>query len=98
MTILGLARRSGKIVVGCKACEESIKRQTAKLIIVAEDAGNSTKRNFWHLANKHHVKILDFKNKKSLGELVGFREAAVLVVTDTNFAQTIGELYKSGGE
>ncbi len=98
MTMLGLARRSGKIVVGSKACEETIKQQRAKLIIIADDAGSSTKRNFKHLASKYGIKILNCQDKKSLGQLIGFREIAVLVVTEANFARIISESLKSGGE
>lgn len=97
--IFGLARRSRALLVGTKACEEALEMKTAKLIIIAKDAGNSTRRNFYHLAKKNNVEIIDIYSKKNLGQLVGFREAAVLVVIDSNFCEVLREaLKKSGGE
>lgn len=98
MSVLGIARKSGALLVGSKAAEEAIFRKKAKLIVLCDDAGNSTKRNFKHLAEKNNVEIISFPSKKGLGSLVGFAEASVIVLTNDNFVDSVKKLINSGGE
>ncbi|MDD2430302.1 MAG: ribosomal L7Ae/L30e/S12e/Gadd45 family protein [Firmicutes bacterium] len=98
MSLLGIARKSGDLLIGSKASEEAILRRKAKLIILSEDAGNSTKRNFSHLAQKFQIEIMSFPSKESLGALIGFKEAAVIVLTNEDFVESVKKLINSGGE
>ncbi len=43
---LGLAMKSGNVVSGEFLTEQAIRAGTARLVIVAEDASDNTKRNF----------------------------------------------------
>ena len=46
ISLLGLAERAGKIASGEFAAEKAVKTGKARLIIVAEDASDNTKRKF----------------------------------------------------
>ena len=51
--LIGLSAKAGKIEFGADAVEEVITRKKAKLVIVAEDASERTKKNFEFLCNKN---------------------------------------------
>ena len=44
LRMLGLAARAGKVITGLDMCEKAVRRGKAKLIVIAEDAADSTKR------------------------------------------------------
>ena len=46
ISLLGLAERAGKIASGEFAAEKAVKTGKARLIIVAEDASDNTKKKF----------------------------------------------------
>lgn len=98
MSMLGIARKSGALLIGSKAAEEAIVSNRARLIILCADAGNSTKRNFRRLAEKCQVELVLFPSKIQLGKLIGVKEAAVVVLTEDSFAGRVKELINSGGE
>ena len=45
-SLLGLCQKAGKIVSGEVGCEAAIKNKTAKLLLLAEDASENTKKKF----------------------------------------------------
>ena len=96
MTMLGMAKKAGALLVGQKACEEAIVSGKAKLILLAKDAGRSTRRNFLHLSKKHEVELFEIADKQALGKPIGFQKAAVIAVTDFNWTKTLKESLNLG--
>lgn len=95
--LLGLARRAGKISFGTESAKETIEKNKAKLVIVAEDCSDRTKKNFELVCRNENVPIKIFGTIESLSKSIGQNNKAVIVIKDENFAK---ELLKKidGGE
>ena len=86
--ILGLSRRAGKIILGAAATQGM--RGQAKLVILAKDASQNTENDVLWLCEKHKIKFIktDY-TKEELGGACGYKQAAVVTVTDSNFVKTL---------
>jgi len=94
--LLGLAQRAGKAQSGETAAEAMIKKDKARLVIVAKDASEKTKRNFTTMASSHKTKWIEAGEKLLLGTALGRSPRSVVVITDDNFASRLHQLF--GGE
>lgn len=83
---LGLARKAGGITCGDIKCEIAIKRAKAKLVIVAQDAADNTKKKFSKLAKEQNIPYEEWGDKYILGQKLGIGLAAVVALVDENFA------------
>ncbi len=90
--LLGLCRKSGNLACGASATENAIKTKKCFLVMVADDAGESTEKKFKNLCDKQKVKLIVYKTKSWLGYAVGFDEKAVIGVKNKDFAEGILKL------
>lgn len=97
MAYFGLARRAGKLSFGTESSIDTINRKKAKLVIVAKDASDRTKKNFKIICEKEKVTIRIFGTIEELSNSIGENNKAIIVVNEENFAK---ELLKriDGGE
>ncbi|QJA09059.1 50S ribosomal protein L7ae [Romboutsia sp. CE17] len=91
---LGLATRAGKIVSGDDSTLLELKRGNVKVVIVAEDASNNTKKLFKDKSSYRNVPYAYFSTKLQLGFAIGKAPRAVIGVKDDGFANKIVELLK----
>lgn len=101
-SFIGLATKAGKITTGEESCERAIKNNKAKLVIVAEDASDNTKKSFKDGCTYRNVSIRFFGQKETLGKFAGKEKRAVAVISDTGFAKRLIEMIdnreqKNGG-
>lgn len=89
LSLLGLCYKAGKLVSGEQACEISIRNKEAKLIIVAEDASDNTKKKFQNSAKFYEIPIFIVFSKEQLGKILGKEERAVIVVNESGFSKKI---------
>ena len=89
ISLLGLAERAGKIASGEFAAEKAVKTGKARLIIVAEDASDNTKKKFQNMCDFYEVPIYFYKDKDTLGHAMGKEFRAMVAVTDAGFAKGI---------
>ena len=94
-SLLGLATRAGKIVSGDDSTLLELKRGNVKLVIVAQDASDNTKKLFKDKSSYRNINYVYFSNKLQLGYAIGKAPRAVLGVKDINFANKILELIKT---
>jgi len=87
--LLGLARRAGKVAMGDRAVQQAIRRGRARLIILAVDAAERTRRRYIRLASLKQLPIAPVASKAALGAVLGSTPKAVCAVCDDNFAQGI---------
>lgn len=87
--LLGLAMRAGKIVAGADAVEEAYTKRKLKLIILAEDASERTKSNFYKLVDNKAVHICEFGEMSEIAKAIGKTPKAVIGVKDINFSKEI---------
>jgi len=95
LSLLGLATRSRNVVSGEFMTEKSVKEGSAKLVIVAEDASNNTKKEFGDMCAYYKVPCYTFSSKEELGRSMGKEMRASLSVTDSGFANSIEKLLKN---
>ena len=89
---LGLAQRSGNLVSGDDTTMLELKKLNIKLIILAEDASNNTKKMFIDKATYRDVKYIIFGTKEELGKAIGKASRAVLGLKNEGFASKIEEI------
>lgn len=94
--LLGLARRAGKISFGTESSEDTIKRGKAKLVLVAEDSSDRTKKNFEQLCKMKNVPIYITGTIEELSQSIGQVNKAVVVVKDENFAKELRKRINGG--
>lgn len=100
LSLLGLCRRAGKLVIGADPTTESISKGKSKLVIYASDFSKSSLRHIAPAAQTAGVKIICINRSKdelslALGKLCG-----VLSVEDKGFAEKLNQLIENekGGE
>ena len=89
MSLIGLAKRAGKLSCGETACKEAIRMGNSHLIVLAEDVGKNTSKNILDSCNYYKVKHLILATKETLGHAVGNEYNAVVSVNDEGFANGI---------
>lgn len=94
--LLGLATKAGKIASGTESVIENIKFNKAKLVIIAIDASEKTRKNFEFLCNKYNIKIIVYGTIEILSKTIGSKNKAILCIKDRNFANEMVKIY--GGE
>lgn len=89
---LGLAQRAGKAISGEAGAEAHLHRGKVKLVILAEDASDRTKRFFSDLAANHKTSVLIAGTKLKLGLALGKSPRSIVVITDDGFARRLEQL------
>ncbi|MDK2563308.1 ribosomal L7Ae/L30e/S12e/Gadd45 family protein [Romboutsia sedimentorum] len=94
-SFLGLATRAGKLVSGDDSTLLELRRGNVKLVIVADDASENTKKLFKDKSSYRNVKYVYFSTKLQLGLSIGKAPRAAIGVKDANFANKIMELIET---
>ena len=90
LSLLGLARRAGKLVIGNDAVLESVKSGKSKLVIITADASERTKRNINSACQGAPVREIQYSEKDIL-KAAG-KSGKILSIEDDGFAQSITAL------
>lgn len=95
--LLGLCTKAGEICCGTDACIDLIQKNKIKLIIIAGNAADRTKRNFKFLCNKSNIRIVEFGTIDEISKAIGNKNKAVIGIKNDNLSN---EIYKiiNGGE
>ena len=88
---LGLAMRAGHVVSGEFMTEKAIRDGDARLVIVAEDASDNTKKKFSDSCKYYKIAYALYGDKEMLGNAIGKQFRASLAVTDKGFAASISK-------
>ena len=86
---LGLCQRAGKLKSGEFAVLEAIRRKTAVMVIVSNDASDNTKKEFSDKCSYYKVPIYFYGNMDELGHAIGKDVRTSLAITDAGFAKTL---------
>lgn len=89
LSMVGLATRAGKTVSGEFATEKAIKEGKARVVIVAEDASDNTKKLFMNKCDYYKVPMFITGSKDELGSVTGNQSRASLAVIEQGFANAI---------
>ena len=91
LSLLGLAKKAGKIADGERSAEESIKQKRAYLVLVAGDASDRTVRSFLRLCAEAECPIFRYGSRSSLGHAIGKKDRAVIALLDRGFSEMLKE-------
>lgn len=98
-SMISLAAKAHKVQSGELACEIAVKKLEAKLLIIAEDASDNTKKKFINMSNTRNIKYIIYSNKDNLGHIIGKDLRSVICITNDNFANSIvNKLENIGGK
>lgn len=75
--------------------EKSVKEGSAKLVIVADDASDNTKKEFRDMCSFYKVPCYTLGSKEELGRSMGKEMRASLSITDDGFAKSIKKLLEN---
>lgn len=92
-SMISLCQKSGKLISGEQLCENSIRSTKAKVIIVAADASENTKKKFRNSSEYYKIPFYLYSTKEGLGQITGKRFRAVLTIEDENFSKQIINLF-----
>ena len=90
-TLLGFARKAGRLAVGTAATEEAIKRRKAFLAITASDISEKSSKEIRFLCEKNNVPFIKPQlDTYEITNAIGTR-AGIIAVLDEGFAKAIAE-------
>lgn len=87
--MLGMAMRAGKVSSGEFIVKKSIKSGRARLVIIASDASDTTKKSIINSCDFYKVKNITTSTMEELGSCIGKAPRAVVAIEDNNFAKAV---------
>ncbi|MDR3207679.1 MAG: ribosomal L7Ae/L30e/S12e/Gadd45 family protein [Oscillospiraceae bacterium] len=91
--LLGMARKAGRLALGEAAVEQTVRRGTATLLLIASDAAPNARRRAERWAAAAHVELLALpQTKAQFGARMGRNAAALAALTDAGFTQATKQL------
>ena len=96
--LIGLAKRAGKISSGEPICKDKIKSGDARLVIIAEDASDNTKKSLTNSCKYYNSPYVIFFSKEQLGCFCGGGFKSAVAVCDKGFAEAILKKLGENGE
>ena len=95
---LGLAMRAGKLVSGDETVLKTIRAGEAKLVVLARDASDNTRKKVADKCTSYEVELLVGYSRYELGYAVGKPERVLFAVTDQGFANLIRDSFVQHSE
>lgn len=88
LTLLGLARRAGKLAMGETQVYEALQDGTARCVLVAEDAAPNTRDKLKTKAGAVPLQSIPY-SKGDVGQALGRTTCAIVAVTEDGFAKSL---------
>ena len=95
---LGLAKRAGNIVEGYSRCDEQRNKKDFFLIIISDDASNSTRKKFKNHCIAKNIRLIEDFSKEELAHATGKNQVAILLIKNRSLAQQILKTINQKGE
>ena len=95
LSLIGLAMKAGRCTSGETMTENETKLGRARLVIVASDASDNTKKKFRDMCEFYKVPICFYGDKDTLGHAMGKEFRASLAILDEGFAAGIQKELKN---
>ena len=95
LSLIGLAMKAGRCTSGETMTENETKLGRARLVIVASDASDNTKKKFRDMCKFYKVPICFYGDKDTLGHAMGKEFRASLAILDKGFADGIRKELKN---
>jgi ribosomal protein L7Ae-like RNA K-turn-binding protein len=86
----------GKVISGMDAVTDSVKKHKTKLVIVAVDTSEKSKKNIKYVCTNNEVTVIELSTIENLSHIIGKKNKAIIGITDKNFSDGILEKYNRG--
>lgn len=92
LTLLGFAAKSGNLSYGFSASKEAISRKKSRLILIASDISEKSKKEIIFTANQSNISFLTLDDTDifELSNAVGHK-CGIISVNENGFAKAIKE-------
>ena len=94
--LIGLTARARNLCFGSDSVEEGVKKKKVKLVIIAKDSSDRTKKKFVSLCESNQIPICIYENIDNLSKAIGKSNKAVVGIKDLNIAKEIIKIYNGG--
>ena len=89
LSYMGFAAKARKIVNGYNTCVFTMEKRRAKLLIIAADLAENSKKKMISAAGKYNVKYRIFGDSEEMSRMTGTAGKGIFGITDENFANVI---------
>ena len=96
ISLLGLAAKAGLLASGEFACEKAVKAGSARLLVVAADSSENTKKKFEDMCRFYPTPLLFYSDREKIGQGIGKEYRACAAVLDAGFAAAIEKAAAAG--
>ena len=98
--LIGLCAKAGNIVCGIDATIQEIERKKVKLVIVAEDSSERTKKNIKLICQNKKIKIIEIGRMEELSMTIGKTNTAIIGIKSKSITDGIEKIIKEniGGD
>lgn len=86
---LGLAQKAGKVASGDFALRAALKAGKGKLMIIAVDTSENSKKDLLYLAEYAEVPVVEALSGYELGHAIGKGKRSAALIIDKNFVDMI---------
>lgn len=87
--MIGLGQRAGKLVSGDFAVKDALARGRVKLLVIAENAAERTRKELTGIAGSKNIPMISYGSKEELGSLIGKSPRSAVAFTDEQMARGI---------
>lgn len=92
LNLLGLAQRAGKCISGIDLIVTNIQKQSAFLVLIAQDASPLTKKKLMDKCHSYDVPYVEIDDRFTLGTAIGKEERVAIAIIDQGFAKKLQSL------
>lgn len=92
LNIVGLAYRARKCVTGEETVVQHIRDKKVKLLLIANDISEQTKKKLTDKCNTFQVPYIEVDDRETLGKAIGKKERVAVAILDEGFAKKLQSL------
>lgn len=89
LSFIGLAKKAGKVKSGEFSVEKAVKDGSAKLVIIAGDASDNTKKHFKDMTSFRNIPYREYSDSDQLGKCIGCNFRVSAAICDEGFAGSL---------
>jgi ribosomal protein L7Ae-like RNA K-turn-binding protein len=93
-SFIGIIKKSGNLIIGYNNCIFDIKKDKCKLLLLAEDASENTKKKFVNACENRNIPYIIVGSKDKIGMSIGKFPTSVLIIKDEGMAAAVLNILK----
>src|SRR5690625_1966797 len=94
LNIVGLAYRARKCVTGEDTIVQHIRNKNVKLVLIANDISEQTKKKYTDKCKTFHVPYIEVDDRVTLGNAIGKSARVAIAILDEGFATKLQSLLR----